>query len=258
MKNENVKKFSIKMQKKLVVLFILLLLMFVGLMIRLVLITGKNETDYQKQVLSQQRYTSTTIPYRRGNILDAKGTSLATSEKVYNLVIDAKVMNYRSQYLEPTLKALGEHFALDMTAIRTYVTTNKESSWYVPLKQLTFEEISGFQEAAKADSNIQGVWFEEEYRRIYPYGSLASDILGFSDRDNVGRYGLEEYYNDVLNGINGREYGYLNDDLTLERTVKSAVDGYDIHSTIDANLQMIVEKYLKQFNDEQKDRKSVV
>ena len=56
MKNENVKKFSIKMQKKLVVLFILLLLMFVGLMIRLVLITGKNETDYQKQVLSQQRY----------------------------------------------------------------------------------------------------------------------------------------------------------------------------------------------------------
>ena len=253
MKNENVKKFSIKMQKKLVVLFILLLLMFVGLMIRLVLITGKNETDYQKQVLSQQRYTSTTIPYRRGNILDAKGTSLATSEKVYNLVIDAKVMNYRSQYLQPTLKALGEHLALDMTAIRTYVTTNKESSWYVPLKQLTFEEISGFQEAAKADSNIQGVWFEEEYRRIYPYGSLASDILGFSDRDNVGRYGLEEYYNDVLNGINGREYGYLNDDLTLERTVKSAVDGYDIHSTIDANLQMIVEKYLKQFNDEQKD-----
>lgn len=62
---------------------------------------------------------------------------------------------------------------------------------------------------------------------------------------------MEEYYNDVLNGINGREYGYLNDDLTLERTVKAAVDGYDIHSTIDANLQMMVEKYLKQFDEEQ-------
>ena len=253
MKNRNVKKFSIKMQKKLVVLFILLLFLFIGLIIRLVWITRENETDYQKQVLSQQQYTSTTIPFRRGNILDVKGTRLATSEKVYNLVIDAKVMNYRSQYLEPTLKALGDNFDLDMTAIRAHVTTNKKSSWYVPLRQLTYEEISGFQEAQQADSNIQGVWFEEEYRRIYPYGSLASDVIGFSDRDNMGRYGLEEYYNDTLNGVNGREYGYLNDDLTLERTVKSAVDGYDLHSTIDANLQMMVEKYLKQYNDEQTD-----
>lgn len=239
------------MQKKLVVLFVLLLLFFIVLCVRLVWITKENGTDYQKQVLSQQRYSSTTIPYRRGNIIDAKGTRLATSEKVYNLVIDAKVMNYKSDYLEPTLQALGEHFNLDMGAIREHVTNNKSSSWYVPLKQLTYEEISGFQEAQRADSNIKGVWFEEEYRRIYPYGSLASDVIGFAGRDNQGSYGLEEYYNDVLNGINGREYGYLNDDLTLERTVKAAVDGYDIHSTIDANLQMIVEKYLKQFNDEQ-------
>ncbi len=253
MANRKVKKFSIKMQKKLVVLFILLLLMFIGLTVRLVWITRENETEYQKQVLSQQQYTSTTIPYRRGNILDVKGTRLATSEKVYNLVIDAKVMNYRSQYLEPTLKALSEHFDLDMDEVREHVTKNKSSSWYVPLRQLTYEEISGFQEAQSADSNIQGVWFEEEYRRVYPYSSLAADVIGFSGRDNVGKYGLEEYYNDILNGINGREYGYLNDDLTLERNVKSAVDGYDLHITIDANLQMMVEKYLKQFNDEQKD-----
>ncbi len=253
MRNRTVKKFSIKMQKKLVVLFILLLLMFIGLTVRLVWITRENETEYQKQVLSQQQYTSTTIPYRRGNILDVKGTRLATSEKVYNLVIDAKVMNYRSQYLEPTLKALSEHFDLDMDEVREHVTKNKSSSWYVPLRQLTYEEISGFQEAQSADSNIQGVWFEEEYRRVYPYSSLAADVIGFSGRDNVGKYGLEEYYNDILNGINGREYGYLNDDLTLERNVKSAVDGYDLHTTIDANLQMMVEKYLKQFNDEQKD-----
>lgn len=253
MANRKVKKFSIKMQKKLVVLFILLLAMFIGLAVRLVWITRENETDYQKQVLSQQQYTSTAIPYRRGNILDVKGTRLATSEKVYNLVIDAKVMNYKSQYLEPTLKALGENFDLDMGEVREHVTKNKSSSWYVPLRQLTYEEISGFQEAQSADSNIQGVWFEEEYRRIYPYNSLAADVIGFSGRDNVGKYGLEEYYNDILNGIDGREYGYLNDDLNLERTVKSAVDGYDLHTTIDANLQMIVEKYLKQFDDEQKD-----
>ncbi|MDE6924192.1 MAG: penicillin-binding protein 2, partial [Acetatifactor sp.] len=166
--------------------------------------------------------------------------------------------------LEPTLAALGQYFDLDMQEIRRYVTTNVNSSWYVPLKQLTYEEISGFLEAkipaeddspeVRADkSNIQGVWFEEEYRRVYPYGSLAADVIGFTTSDGRGSYGLEEYYNSVLSGVNGREYGYLNDDLNLERTIQPPLDGYTLHATTDTNLQMIVEKYLKKFNDEYKD-----
>lgn len=250
-------KFSIKMQKKLVVLFGLVLLAFTGLSIRLIWLTRENGTRYQKQVLAQQQYDSITLPYRRGDIVDAKGTKLATSEKVYNLVIDAKVMNTelngKTPYLEPTLEALGQYFDLDMTAIREYVATHKEASWYVPLKRLTYDEISGFQQAKSDNSNIKGVWFEEEYKRVYPYGSLAADTIGFTSTDNQGSYGLEEYYNSVLNGISGREYGYLNDDLNLERTVKAAVDGSSVHSTIDANVQMIVEKYLAKFMEEFKD-----
>lgn len=250
-------KFSIKMQKKLVVLFGLVLLAFTGLSIRLIWLTRENGTRYQKQVLAQQQYDSITLPYRRGDIVDAKGTKLATSEKVYNLVIDAKVMNTelngKTPYLEPTLEALGQYFALDMTAIREYVATHKEASWYVPLKRLTYDEISGFQQAKSENSNIKGIWFEEEYKRVYPYGSLAADTIGFTSTDNQGSYGLEEYYDSVLNGINGREYGYLNDDLNLERTVKAAVDGSSVHSTIDANVQMIVEKYLVKFMEEFKD-----
>lgn len=258
MSTRNKNKFSIKMQKKLVVLFGMVLLAFTGLSVRLIWLTRENGTSYQKQVLAQQQYDSKTLPYRRGDIVDAKGTKLATSEKVYNLVIDAKVMNTtlngKTPYLEPTLEALGQCFpGLDMTKIREHVQTNKTSSWYVPLKQLTYEEISAFKEAQNANSNIKGVWFEEEYKRTYPYGSLAADAIGFTGTDNEGSYGLEEYYNEVLNGINGREYGYLNDDLNLERTVKAAVDGSSIHSTIDANVQMIVEKYLKQFMEEYQD-----
>lgn len=257
-------QFSIKMQKKLLVMYGLLVLMFAVLCGRLVWIIRENGSTYQKQVYAQQSYSSTVIPYRRGNILDSKGTRLATSEKVYNLVIDASVMNAKVQgkqiYLEPTLEALGRYFDLDMAKIRQYVTTNTGSAYYVPLKGLTYEEISGFQAAAVAEvvneegekesSKIKGVWFEEEYRRVYPYGTLASDVLGFLNADNEGKYGLEEYYDDALNGIDGREYGYLNDDLALERTVKSAVDGYNIHTTIDANIQMMVEKNLKKFNEE--------
>lgn len=252
--NRKVKKFSIKMQKKLVVLFIFVLLAFAGLGVRLVWITREKGTQYEKQVLSQQRYDSSTLPFRRGDIVDAKGTKLASSEKVYNLVIDSYVMLDKEAYLEPTLQALGKYFPdLNMTEIREYIVSHPESSWYVPLRRLSFEEISGFQEAQLEDSNIKGVWFEEEYRRIYPNGSLAADVIGFSRADNQGQYGLEEFYNDTLNGIAGREYGYLNDDSTLERTIKPAVDGNTIHSTIDANIQSIVEKYLKNFNEEHKD-----
>ena len=247
------------MQKKLVVLFIIVLLAFAGLSARLVWLAREKGTQYQKQVLSQQRYDSTTIPYRRGDIVDSKGTAIATSEKVYNLVIDAKVMNTvlgdKQPYLKPTLTALEQCFDLNMSEIRAYVNDNPNSSYYVPLKQLTYDEISDFKAAQAADKNnyIQGVWFEEEYRRVYPYGSLAADVIGFTNKDNQGSYGLEEYYNSTLNGINGREYGYLNDDLNLERTIQPAVDGNTIHTTIDINAQMIVEKYLKKFNDDHKD-----
>lgn len=257
MKEQKKNKFSIKMQKKLVVLFGIVLLAFVCLSARLLVLARDKETLYQKQVLAQQQYDSTTLPYRRGDIVDAKGTVIATSEKVYNLIIDAKVMNTqiggKTPYLEPTLTALGQYFDLDMGAIREHVAANKNSAWYVARKQLSYEEISGFKAAQEENANIKGVWFEEEYKRMYPYGSMAADIIGFSNMDNQGSYGLEEYYSDVLNGVNGREYGYVNDDLALERTVKAALDGNNLHSTIDANVQLIVEKYLKKFMEEHKD-----
>lgn len=248
-KNKN--RFNIKMQKKLVVLFGCVLLAFAGLGVRLVYLVNEKETEYQKKVFAQQRYDSTTLPFKRGDIVDAKGTKLATSEKVYNLVIDSAVMLDKDEYFDNTMDALTKCFPqLNMTEIRAYVKGHPTSSWYVPLKRLTFDEISSFKMLQAENSKIKGVWFEEEYKRVYPNGSLAADVIGFSQIDNVGQYGLEEYYNDVLNGSNGREYGYLNDDLALERTIKPAVDGYTIHSTIDANIQSIVERKLKDFNDE--------
>ena len=116
------------MQKKLVVLYIIVLLAFVGLGLRLAYIINENETKYTKQILSQQQYDSVTLPFRRGDIVDANGSKLAVSEKVYNLVIDAKVINHNEKYFEPTMKALADNFALDMNAVREYVKNNPSSS----------------------------------------------------------------------------------------------------------------------------------
>ena len=259
-------KFPIRMQKKLIVLFCLILLAFVGLSARLIWINGKKGEQYSKQILSQQKYDSVTLPYRRGDILDCNGTTLAVSEKVYSLVLDAKVMLTKDgKYLDSTLEALEECFPqLDMKEVKNYITNNPTSSYYVPLKKMSYSEISDFMEIQNdtqkdEDGNpgrgndIKGVWFEESYKRGYPYGSLACDVIGFTTSDGIGMYGLEEYYNDLLSGTNGREFGYLNDDSSLERTTKPAQDGYTIVSTIDANIQSIVEEKLNNFWVEYKD-----
>ncbi len=247
-------KFTIGMKKKLVVLFVLALLAFVGLGVRLILITKNNGEEYEKQVLSQQQYDSTTLPFRRGEILDANGTILAYSEKVYNVILDAKLLLRDEKYLEPTIRALVKEFGLDSGEIRSYLADHPTSQYYILAKKLPYDEIKNFQDMITPgmegyDANIQGVWFESGYVRKYPNGSLASDVIGFTSGDNNGMYGLEEYYNSTLSGTMGREYGYLDEDSNLERTTIPATDGDNIVTTIDGNLQNIVERHLQEFND---------
>lgn len=249
------------MQQKLVMLFIAVLLAFAGLSVRLIMITRDNGEQYKKQVLSQQKYDSIIIPYKRGDILDTNGNQLATSEKVYNLIIDAKLMlSKEDESLNETMSALKTCFGssiINETELRNYVKNHPTSQYYVVAKQLSYDTISKFVEM-DADNekypNIAGVWFEEEYKRVYPNNELACDVIGFTGKDNTGNYGLEQYYNDTLNGINGREYGYLNEEETLERTMINATDGYNLVTTIDANIQQIVEKYLYEFNEENKNQ----
>ena len=249
-------RFTVKMQKKLVVLFLMVLLVFAGLSAQLYLITRDNGEEYKQKVLSQQRYDSTTIPFKRGNIVDSNGTILAVSNKVYNVILDTKILMKKEENLEPTLEALRKCFGIDTAVVRQYIAEHPNSSYYVMAKRMEYEKMSAFQEMTKdpeTGASLRGVWFEDEYRREYPNGSLASDVVGFTTNDNVGTYGLEEFYNDELCGINGREYGYLNEDSNLERTTIPARDGNNLHLAIDSNIQSIVEKYLKVYNEEFKD-----
>ena len=257
-KRSNTQKFTMAMKKKLAVLFGIVLLAFVLLGVRLIYITRNNGADYEKQVLSQQKYDSTTIPFRRGEIVDANGTVLAYSEKVYNVVLDAKIILSDEDFLEPTVAALVSCFGFNESEIRTYINDNPTSQYYVLAKQLSYDEISEFQSmitygSENYNKEVQGVWFEENYIRKYPNGSMAADVIGFTTSDNNGIFGLEEFYNDELSGSNGRVYGYLDEDSNLERTTIPATDGNTIVTTIDGNLQSIVEKHLKKFNETYKD-----
>lgn len=250
------------MQTKLVRLFLMIALALFGLAVRLLYINDTKGHNYTIQVLAQQSYESKTLPYQRGSITDRNGIVLATSEKVYNLILDAKIMNSEEgKYLSTTLTALNGCFGYDVGELSALIAENPDSQYIVYKKGMSYDEIKEFQNLKNGKleenpawfpddysySNIQGVWFEEEYKRNYPYDSLACDLLGFVNSGDDGNWGIEQYYNDELNGTNGRMYGYLNSDSALEKVIKPATDGNTIVSTIDINLQMIAEKYVQEY-----------
>lgn len=250
-------KFPRRMQKKLVVMFGIVAIMLLGLIGRLMYIEHNSGEKYEKIVLSQQEYDSQMIPYQRGDIVDSKGTVLATSIAVYNVILDCSVLTSDEKYIDPTINALLACFP-ELTAdqLYGYVRENPESRYIILKKKASYEEIQPFVEMQEAEDEkgktvnpyIKGVWFEKEYQREYPYGALASSVIGFTAAGNVGVNGLENYYSDTLNGINGRQYGYLNTDNNFEKTIKQAVNGNNIVSTIDVNIQSVVEAKIEEFN----------
>ena len=242
------KRFLARMQYKLLVIMIIFVVAFVALVARIFYINAKDGKRYEKIVLAQQSYDSIEIPYRRGDILDRNGTQLATSEKVYNLIIEPKNILQSDEVKDATVKALLKYFDIKEEELNKALSDDT-SLYKKMLKKLTYDEVKPFQDfiATKEGKNVKGVWFEDEYERYYPYGSLACHAIGFTVSGNVGQGGIEGWYNSELNGINGREYGYLTEDMTLERTTKSPINGYNIVSTIDANAQNIVEKKVEAF-----------
>lgn len=246
-----------RMKRKLALLFTIIVLALIGVNVRLAYINKTNGDKYTKRVLAQQDTNSTLLPYRRGDILDRNGTILATSEKVYNLILDPKVLSQNADEedpdkdcVEPTLQALVQYFGLDEAELRATYNDRIDSSYVVLLRQLTKDEISEFEalmEDDEAGARIKGVWFEDSYIRRYPYDSLACHVIGYTVTGNQGQTGIEQEYSDVLNGTNGRSYKYLNEDLEQSTMVRQPTDGNTVVSTIDATLQEIVEKYIDKF-----------
>ena len=250
------------MKRKLALLFVVIVLILVGIIVRLVYINRVSGEQYTKKVLAQQDTNSMTLPYKRGDIYDRNGTVLATSEKVYNVILDPEVLwEYQDEdpekdYLEPTLQALADCFDIDRSELDTIMSEKKNSHYVVLKKELTKDEVQPFEDMQdeKDDkgnkvNRIEGVWLQDTYIRRYPYDSLACNVIGYTVSGNVGQYGIEQQYSDVLNGEDGRSYNYLNEDLEQDKTVKAAVDGENVVSTIDVTLQKAVEKAIDDFQE---------
>lgn len=258
------KKINHQMKGKLAGLFGAVLLALVCLLGRITYINATNGDKYKKQVLTQaqQKFENDVLPAKRGNIYDRNGNILATSNKVYNVILDCKTVNSDPEYAEPTIRALKAILGIDEEKVRSLLSDSRtsQSQYQILLKQLsmdkkkefeaytTVEEDSPLSDAEKKErGNVKGVWFEEDYLRSYPFKSLACDTIGFTLARDVADVGIESYYNSTLMGADGRQYGYFNSQSDVEQTIIEPVDGKNIVTTLDVGMQQIVEKYVNGF-----------
>ena len=246
-------RFSKSNLSRLKTLFAVVIIAMLMLSVRIIYLQNSKNTN--KVSASTNTITSQTIPYRRGNITDRNGSLLATSEKVYNIVFDCKVINSDSErYKEATLNKFCELYPeFDRNELEKKLVETPDLAYIVLAKEKKYEEVEELIKVIsdkKKYPDFAGIWLEEKYKRKYPFGSLACDVIGFTYKDgSEGSTGLESYYNEELNGVNGRKYQRISDGIK-ENIVKNPVDGYNIVSTIDYNIQSIVEKNIKKFDEQ--------
>ena len=122
--------FTTYMQEKLAVTVIVITLALFALIYVLYHIMTAKQDSYNQIVLSQQQYDSRVLPYRRGDIVDRNGTYLATTEKVYNLIIDPKqIMSAEEDYLDATVTALVTVFGYDDSEMRSLIRDNSAKAY---------------------------------------------------------------------------------------------------------------------------------
>lgn len=243
------KKFNDVMRNSLFFVFGVVIVVCAYLIGRLVWLNNVNGDEYARKVLSQQAYSSQTLVAERGAITDRNGIVLARSEKIYNVILDPYVILSHDYFVKPTLEAMKETLGYDMDEMRELIEANPNSRYLVFEKNIEYARVSDFNKYKSSHKFVVGVWFEENYARVYPYGNFASHVIGFMSKDG-GSYGLEQYYNDSLTGVEGLEYGYYDPELNRQKTVKEARDGYTLQTTLDFNIQTIIQKKVEKFREE--------
>ena len=238
-------------KKKIWVVFICCILLMVGLIGRLVyLMCFRSDYYYEKAKDLHERERD--IKAARGKILDAKGKVLASNRTVCTISV------IHSQIKEPekVIAMLTEKLGMDEAAVRKRV--EKVSS--IERVKTNVEKSVG---DSIRESNLAGVKVDEDYKRYYPYGSLASKVIGFTGGDNQGIIGLEVKYEEILKGEPGKiltttdARGVEID--KLGETREDPVEGKSLLLSLDANIQEFAQQAaLKVMEEKQAERVSIL
>ena len=229
-------------KKKTVVVFAACVLMLMGLMGRMVYLMVIR-SDYYAKKAEQLHERERDIKAARGRILDCKGEVLADNKAVCTISVIHSQIKEPEKVIRMLEKELGLSYETAKKRVETVsaierVKTNVEKS--------VGDKIRSY--------GLEGVKVDEDFKRDYPYEELASKVLGFTGGDNQGIIGLEVKYEDVLQGINGKiltttdARGVELSELGEYRA--EPVPGYDLHLSLDKNIQMYAQQAAEKVMEE--------
>lgn len=227
------------LRKRISALIIAISFLFCALLIRLSIVSLVDGKWLQEKAFNQWT-RDLPITGERGKIYDTNGATLAVSKTTYDVYLRGRevddpigVSSYLSNLLGLEFEKVHAK-AIDKTISESLVKMQIDQE--VALKIL--------------NSDYKGVFLSENIGRYYPYGDLLTQILGFTTIDNVGQAGIEQYYNNMLTGLDGKYY--VQSDLQghqIDNTLSSyipSVAGMNLQLTIDVSIQQVVEKVLGQ------------
>ena len=237
-------------------------LLFVGLFMCSVLgllglkvgrITLVEHAKYAEGALENMIKNESTIEAPRGTIQDAKGRQLAVSLLTYNVILDPyAIVNIVAQEDYPELygkleKATGEPASQIQAKVENRIAEKPNAKFLELAKKIELES-----EQVEELNDLDGVTVVSTYKRSYPNGKLAAQVLGFYNAEEVGQYGVEEAYNEYLTGQFGRAYSQIQNSKITTQEYQSPQKGDTVRLTIDSMIQQYVEetmeKYVKQWN----------
>ena len=233
-------KYSIfSLQKRLLALIMLVTFVFLVLAGRLIFLQIIKAEELQT-LASSQWTRALPIVAQRGDILDTKGSVLATSYTTYDVYVRSKNVVDKGEVASHLSSVLNISYDTVYNKISNSITS--EVLIKMQVDENTIKKI--------VDKNLPGIYISQNVKRYYPYNSLLSKVIGYTTIDGIGQTGLEMYYDKFLQGVDGKSL--VESDVkgielgnTLD-TFIPAVDGLTITLTIDANIQLIVENVLAQ------------
>lgn len=238
-------------KKKVWVVLVLCAVMLVGLAGRLVYLMGFR-SDYYYEKAEDLHEREREIKAARGEILDANGKVLAANKTVCTV----SVIHSQIRDPEKVISVLSKELEMEEAAVRKRV--EKVSS--IERIKTNVDKSAG---DAIREYNLAGVKVDEDYKRYYPYGSLASKVLGFTGGDNQGIIGLEVEYEEVLSGTPGKiltttdARGVEIDEIGETR--QEPVPGNNLQLSLDMNIQEFAQQAaLKVMEEKQADRVSIL
>ena len=242
--------------KRAALLFLVLLLVFALLLVRIGRIQALDFERYEAKVIEQMT-TRSPADANRGEIYDRNGKVLATNVTTYRVFISPSAISRAQKTLDGRkTDSLSREIAgtlseiLDMDYETIYAKTQKTSRLDETVLKDADEATAEVLRAWILEKDLVNlVFLEATSKRYYPYGSLASHLLGFTGADGVGLYGLEYQYNDLIDGEDGY-YITARDSRGNEmpneyQSYVAAEDGCHITTTIDAYVQAALEEQVE-------------